>query len=296
MSLDHFLQNTRPTPSARYRLQHRHAEGGHWTEVASAASPEGLDEEVAAGISGWVVEAHPGDLVEAVRPDGTAGGLYGVNALGGLRPLPPVSLGWSDDPAGWTWARTRTWPTAWEKCPEAGWMLTAARTTLPRADVVRAAVACARAALSTVRAPELPEAEAALSAVQAWLRDPSPERLAASLRAGESSALAERSDAPAARAALLTALMPVNPWLATEVARLAARAMAEAVRNLGAGPIPRREALALAQAHLADEVRWVLPPRAGGAGVAVAVARLSVGPRPLSPRGDGRVRATLSPP
>ena len=161
MSLVAYLRGTPPLSNpalARWRLLHRHAEGGPWREVDAAAHRRTLDDAVRAP----AFALDHGDLVGLRGPTGAMAGFWVCGRGGELLDAGkvPSALG----------AHGRDWEAAWEgdrAKPQA--LLTAARDGSDPRRLVRAAVDCTD--LAAEAQPERPpEAGAALDAARAWCR------------------------------------------------------------------------------------------------------------------------------
>lgn len=173
MGLLPFLRNRRPVPRGRWRLAHRHAEGGPWTEVARVTTLEAARDERHAGAGTWPVAASPGDLVRLSGRGAPRD--FGIADDGSIRPL--RALPWHEYneaegyPSALRWARGRPWLDAWEACPRGDWLLLALTPLLPRVVLVRAALACARRVHEGLI--ESPRALGrVVEAVEAWTRAP----------------------------------------------------------------------------------------------------------------------------
>lgn len=200
MTVANFLRGSpaRSNPARRpaWVLQHRHAEGGQWSDAAAAGGAGALADEVRAGWLGWRVGAAPGDLARVLRPDrkGSAGqaikaglayagafGLaqlydYGLAADGQLVVLPGALDHWDHTTDCIAWVRgddegEASWVAAWAESEDAADMLWATQGVVGRRALVRATAAALRGAWY-----DLPEVEdqadvaRALARAEAWGR------------------------------------------------------------------------------------------------------------------------------
>lgn len=269
-----FLRAEPPDPRGVFRLLHRHAEAFGWREVARVHSPEALADEVLSGWLDWAgrVEAAPGDLARAVDPDNRRTATFALVADGALVRLPEVGA-WNRGSSCSRWLRETSpdWPTAWETCPSAEWMLWAARdlTMGARAGIARAAAACAARALPAVPATLRDLADRALDRARDGARGEDPRPLVAELRdavrrvddaaRGTLPGSDERRAWQALQAMEYAAVSATQPWRAAAVARDVDRALSPVDDPLADGDGP--ETLAL-MAAMADDVRAVLPTAA----------------------------------
>lgn len=157
------------------------------------------------------------------------------------------------------WARPfgDAWERLWSECPRGDWMLgIAARGGVARADLVRAASACARLALDQVPDGEARPAEA-IARAEAYARGEDDADARAEATEAVEAAIDGAPDAATAAAAMaaLAALRTIES--AADAPLAAASAVQAAV--LDAGDCAMMSALGFAQHACAERVREAIP-------------------------------------
>lgn len=133
-------------PASLPTLSWRSSDGGGWIKLAETSKQE-IEEII--NDPPWAASLRRGDLLRVESSNRSVSVWYGIASNGRITQLPSAARSWTCQREGvcLTWASRLSWPEAWESCPNAAWMLWAARELLDRQTLARTAVACVRARL-----------------------------------------------------------------------------------------------------------------------------------------------------
>lgn len=151
-------------PTVRFRVRSAEGIGLPWRTVARA-SDFGVAHDM---LCAWPAPAGPEILRVEFRSDAPApawAGDWWMEPGAPLRRLAPARWDGSDEAL--TWTAQRAWVDAWERCPNALWMLRALPRSIPRNALVRALCTIVRTVLGQ-RDVQSSASRRAIETAEAW--------------------------------------------------------------------------------------------------------------------------------